>query len=285
MSVVSEIVFEEGIAFDFAKMITRTLPKAVAISEVIIQSTIGALSGGATGTYIANSAVESITLRIDGKEAIVYNGASGIAGQISMGIALLREFYQQMHIVAMPDESYIIELPDAIPKNHDVQIIIKLAENIASIQTSGGDRTTLASSTIDIKYKGQDKLKARVLVPYINWSSYSHGARTGNLPEYLPTIAGKLLRKLIMITHDANVLANDTYDRLIIAVGAKNLVDGSIGDFRRNQSQNSHVALSTGFLMVSFPNGIKVPASTLKLNFVAGTAGVDKNVHVGWLAY
>ena len=70
----SEIVFEEGITFGFGKTITRTLPKAMAISEIIIQSTIGALSGGATGTYIANSAIESITVRIGGKETIVYNG-------------------------------------------------------------------------------------------------------------------------------------------------------------------------------------------------------------------
>lgn len=281
----AEIVFEEGITFAFAKTITRTMPKAMSISEIIIQATIGALSGGSTGSYVANTAVESITIRIDGKEAIVYNGVSGIAGQISMGIAVLREFYQQMHIVAMPDESFILELPDAIPKNHDVQVIIKLAETIASIQTAGGDRTTLASSTIDIKYKAIDKLKARTLVPYINWTSYSHGARIGNLSEYLPTIASKLLRKLIIITHDGNTLSNTTYDKIIVSMGDKNLFDNSMGDYRRIQESKSHVALNTGFIMISFPKGIKVPASTLKLNFYAGTAGTDKNAHVGWLAY
>lgn len=280
----SEIVFEEGITFALGATITRTLPKAMAISEIIVQSTIGALSGGASGTYIANSAIESITIRINGKESIVYNGVSGIAGQISMGIAILREFYLQMHGVAMPDENYVVELPDAIPKNNDVQLIIKTAENIASLQTAGGDRTTIASSTIDIKYKAQDKIAGLVMVPYINWTSYSHGARVGNLPEYLPTLT-KPLRALIMITHDANVLANDTYDRLIISMGDKNLIEGSIADFRRNQAQHSRIALSTGFLKVSFPEGLKVPASTLKLNFVAGTAGTAKNVHVSWLAF
>ena len=279
-----EIVLDEGIVFAFGKTITITLPKAENISEIVIQSTIGALTGGATGTYVANSAVESITLRVNGKESIVYNGNSGIAGQISMGIALLREFYLQMHGVAMPDENYIIELPDAIPKVNDVQLILKLAENIASIQTAGGDRTTLASSTIGIKYKSENKIKSRVVVPYINWTSYSHGARVGNLPEYLPTI-NVPLKKLIFIFHDANVLANDTYDRITISKGSKNIVDNSIDDFRRNQGQNSRIAQSTGFAMISFPEGLKVPAGTLKLNFYAGTAGTDKNVHVGWLAF
>jgi len=279
-----EIVFEEGITFAFGKTITRVFPKAEHVSEIIVQSTMGALSGGATGTYVANTAVESITLRINGKEAIVYNGVSGIAGQTSMGIATLREFYQQMHVVAMEDENYVVELPDAIPKNNDVQIIIKLAENIASIQSSGGDRTTLAASTIDIKYKSEDKIPGLVRVPYINWTSYSHAARIGNLGEYLPTLT-KPLRKLIFIFHDANVLANDTYDKIIISKGSKNLIEGSITDYRRNQGQKSGVVLSTGFAMISFPKGLKVPASTLKLNFVAITAGVDKNVHVGWLAY
>lgn len=280
----TEIVYEEGITFALGATITRTLPKAENISEIIVQSTIGALSGGASGSYIANTAIESITIRINGKESIVYNGVSGIAGQISMGIAVLREFYQQMHGVALIDENYVIELPDAIPKANDVQLIIKTAENIASLQTAGGDRTTIAASTIDIKYKGDDKIKGRVVVPYINWSSYYHGARVGNLPEYLPTLT-QPLRKLIMIFHDANVLANDTYDRLIISKGSKNLIDGSIADFRRNQGQKARIALSTGFLMVSFPKGLKVPASTLKLNFYAGTAGTSKNVHVAWLAY
>jgi len=280
----AEIVFEEGISFAFGKTITRVFPKAMNLSEIIIQATMGALSGGASGNYIANSAIESITMRINGKEAVIYNGTSGIAGQISMGIAVLREFYYQMHGVAMPDENTIIELPDAIPKNNDVQIIIKLAENITSIQTLGGDRTTLAASTIDIKYKANDKLKGVVLVPYINWTMYSHGARTGNLPEYLPTLT-EPLRKLIMITHDGNTLSNSTYDRLTISKGNKNLFDNSIADFRRSQAQKSRVANSTGFLMISFPSGLKVPASTLKLNFYAGTAGTAKYVHVGWLAY
>lgn len=279
-----EIVFKEGIAFSFGGQINETLPKAENISEVIVQTTMGAISGGSSGSLIANTGVESITIRINGKEAIKYDGLSGIAGQISMGIAVLREFYYQMHGVAMVDETYIIELPDAIPKVNDVQIIVKLAQNIASIQTAGGDRDTLAASVVAIKYKARDKLPGRVVVPYIDYTVYSHAARTGKLPEYVPTLTVPL-RKLIFIFSDGTTLANDTYDRLTLQVGNKNLWDGSIADLRRQQGQKSRRALNTGFGMISFPAGIAVPANTLKLDFQAGTAGTAKNVHLHWIAY
>jgi hypothetical protein len=280
----AEIVYEEGIEFDFGKKITRTLPKAMNVSEIILIATMGALSGGSTGSVIANCAIESIRIRINGKESIVWDGADGIAGQISMGIAVLREFYYQKNGVAMPDEQYVIELPDAIPKNNDVQIIIQLSRTIASLQTSGGDRTTLAASTIAIKYKANDKIKGRVLVPYINWTTFSFAARTGNLLDYLPTL-NLPLRKLMIITHDSNVLANDTFDRLTISKGDHNFTDSSIADLRRNQAQRSRKALNTGFVFVQYPAGLKVPASTLLFKFEASTAGTSKLVHIAWIAY
>lgn len=280
----SEIVFEEGIVFAFGKTVTRTLPKAMNISEIIIQAVMGALSGGSTGSVIANASVESITIRVDGKESIVYDGNAGIAGQISMGIAVLREFYFQKNGVNMPDETFIIELPSAIPRNHDVQIIIKMSQNIASLQTSGGDRTTLAASTIGIKYKASDKISGQLFVPYINWTSFNFAARTGNLIDFLPTL-NRPLRKLMMITHDGNTLSSTTFTKLTISKGSTNFTDSTIADLRRNQSQRSRKAQSAGHVFVTYPKGKKVPASTLQLKFEATTAGTDKQVHVHWLAY
>lgn len=279
----ADIVFLEGLAFGFGATHTYTLPKSANISAIIIRATMGALSGGTTGSYIANTAVQSIKLRVNGKDIINFDGLKDIAGIQSMGIAVLREFYYQMHGVAMTDNEYVIELPDALSKNFDVQLVFTTG-TLAGIQTAGGDRTTLAASTLDILYQSDDKIKGSNVMPIINWTLYSHAGRTGNLPEYIPTLTLPL-RKLMMITYDGTTPANTTYDNLTVEVANQQIKKGTIAHFRTQQAKKSRIANNTGHIHISFAKGLKVAPSTVKLNFYAGTAGTAKYIHVAWLCY
>lgn len=280
----NDIVFTEGIVYDFGQMHTFTLPKSANISEITIRATIGALSGGATGTYVVNTAIQSIKLRVNSKDIVNFDGLKDIAGIQSMGIATMREFFLQIHGVALTDDDFVIELPDAIPKNMDVQLVFTTASSITAIQSAGGDRTTLASSTIDILYQSNDKIKGSVRLPFINWTLYSHGARTGNIPEYVPALTLPL-RKLMLITYDGTTLSSTTYDELGIEYGHDNIKKGTIAHYRSQQAKKSRVANSAGHIHIGFKKGMKVPAGTLKLNFIAGTAGTTKFVHLAWLCY
>ena len=280
----SDIVFMEGIAFGFGATHTFTLPKSANISEITIRATIGALSGGASGDYIANTAIQSVKLRVNSKDIVNYDGLKDIAGIQSMGIATMREFFLQIHGVAMTDNDFVIELPDAIPKNMDVQLVFHTAASITAIQTAGGDRTTLAASTIDILYQSNDKIKGVVKLPFINWTLYSHAARIGNLPEYVPAL-NLPLRKLMLITYDGTTISSTTYSELGIEYGHDNIKKGTMAHFRSQQAKKSRVANSAGHIHIGFKKGLKIPASTLKLNFIAITAGTAKFVHCAWLCY
>lgn len=283
MSLQNELVFQEGITYAFGATHTYTLSKAEPVSAIVIRDTMGALSGGSSGSYIANTAIQSIKIRLNGKLIIDYDGLSNIAGQISMGIATLREFYKQMHKVAMSDEHYILEFPTPLPKNSEVQVIFTTASSITAIQTAGGDRTTLASSTIDVLYR-TGKAVAKPIIPFISYTLYSHGARTGNLDEFVPP-TNFPLRKAMMITYDGSTVSDTTYASLRIQEGANVLVDGKMAYLRGIQGAKAGVAQSTGHLHIGFPKGHNVKSSTLKITFNATTAGTAKYVHFAWLAY
>ncbi|GAF86222.1 unnamed protein product, partial [marine sediment metagenome] len=220
-----ELKFQTGIAFAFGATHTYTLSKAEAVKAIIINAKMGAITGGATGTIVVNTAVQAIRIRINGRLAIAFDGLKNIAGQMSMGIATLREFYKQIHVVPMPDDSFMIEFPTAIPKNNEIQIIIELASTIASIQTSGGDRDALASSTFDITYR-TGRVSKRTVIPFISYTLFSHADRVGFLDEFIPPTTLPL-RKLMMITYDGSTIADATYDSLVISEGANLLHDGS----------------------------------------------------------
>ena len=282
MSQSQELSFMKGIVFTFGQTHTFTLSKAEPISAIIIKDTIGALTGGASGSYIANTAIQAIRIRLNGKLIMAFDGLKNIAGQMSMGIATLREFYKQIHVVAMANEYYIIEFPTPIPKNNEIQLIFETGASITAIQTSGGDRTTLASSTIDILYR-TGKLGKKSVIPFISYTLFAHANRTGFLDEFIPPTSLPL-RKIMMITYDDTAIADDTYDSLIISEGANQLHDGSFEYLRSVQGSKAKVAQSTGHLHLGF-KGKTVKSSTLKIQFYAGTAGTLKFVHFAWLAY
>lgn len=284
MSIVEkELIFQEGIQYGFGATHTFTLSKAEPVSAIIIKDTIGALTGGTAGVYVANTAIQCIKIRLNGKLIIDFDGLKNMAGIQSMGIATLREFYQQIHVVAMADEHFIIEFPTPLPKNSEVQIIFETAATIAAIQTAGENRTTLAASTIDIWYRTSNRV-GKPIVPFISYTLFSHAARTGNLDEFVPPTSLPL-RKIMMITYDGTTISSTTYDSLTISEGANLLHDGSFAYLRSLQGAKAKVAQTVGHLHIGFAKGKLVKSSTLKIQFKAATAGTAKFVHFAWLAY
>lgn len=278
-----ELIFREGIAFGFGATHTFTLTKAEPIKAIILRATMGAITGGATGTIVVNTAIQAIKIRLGSKLIYNFDGLKNIDGQASMGIATLREFYKQMYVVSMPDDSFIIEFPTALPKNSEVQIVFETAATIAAIQTSGGDRDTLAASTIDILYR-TGKPTAKGIIPFLSFTQFSHAARTGNLDEFIPPTY-KHLRKIMMITFDGTTVASTTYDSLRISEGADELFEGTMAYLRGIQGAKARVAQSSGHLHIAFPKGKKIKSSTVKIQFRAATAGTAKFVHFAWLAF
>lgn len=211
---------------------------------------------------------------------ITYDGRKSIAGQISMGIAVLREFYKQIHnAVAMPNELFIVELPDALPKGREIQIKAEMA-TLASMGI-----TTSYDGTFDVLYETKDLVPKATIVPYIGYQEFDDGANTGYLIHYLNALPYKL-KTLIVITFDGTTLADDTYDRLTLGKPKEApYFNGKMALAKELFQSKSGVSLATGFYLFSWKKGIIVPSDTLQMNWYAGTAGTNKRIHCAWLAY
>ena len=264
-------IFKPNLAWSAGNYIAETMPKAK-ISKIIIKHNVG--TPGA-GSYVANTAIEDIVLRINEKEFINWGGTKGVAGAMSYGIRALREFYLQKHRIAMTDEYFEVELPDALPLGAHIDLKVEMA-SLASMGI-----TVSYDGTFDIIYETEDKIPGKTVIPYICWGEWAHGADTGKLVEYLTTLSYRL-RMLIFITEDGNTLANDTYDTLTVSFPTEPIFEGAMASWRAHWQRKSHIALSTGFFALAFKGGKRIPANTFKFEFYAETAGTAKKVH--WYA-
>lgn len=271
-----EVIFKRKEAWVSGGYISYTLPIDDNIGRIIIRHNTGTPGGG---SYVANTFIENFRVRVAGKELIVFDGEKGIAGQISMGIAVMRELYKQIHNgVAMPNEYFIIELPKAIPKGKDVHIIAEMA-TMASMGI-----TTSYDGTYDILYESRP-LKGRAYVPNFLWGQWSDSNKTGDLIHHLTTLPLPL-RTLILITMDGTTLADTTYDDIVMSLPQKPyLFDGEMASLKEEHQRKSGVSLSTGFFMKSWKQGLRVPSESFKLHLKASTAGTNKKVHWHALCY
>lgn len=267
-----EEIFKRKEAWVSGGYISETLPPSD-ISRIIIRHNTGTPGGG---SYVANTFIENIKVRVTGKEVINWDGEKGIAGQISMGIACLRELYKQMNNgVSMPAEYFIIDLPAPIPKGKDVHIIAEMA-TMASMGI-----TTSYDGTYDILFETKPRT-GRDWVPNILWGQWSDADKTGDLIHYLTTLPLRL-RTLILISMDGTTLADATYDDIIMSLPQKPILfDGEMASLKEKHQRMSGVSLSTGFFMLSWKNGIKIPAEAFKIHLKASTAGTNKKIH--WCA-
>lgn len=255
---------------------TYMMPKGKGISTIIIREH-GAV--GACTTYVANTWLESIRVRIGNKLAIDWGGRDDVAGAISYGMMALRDYYKMQNKITCTAEQFIIQLPDAIPKNTDIQLILKLAA-YASMGCNADDFT----GTYDILYEIEDKIKGAVVVPKIQWGNWNDAALTGHRLHYLPAVPFKL-RCLILITEDSDTPADDTYETLTIEMDGEIYYDGELSSLGTQFEKICKVAHTTGIFYLYFPDGIKIPSESFKMDFYASAAGTLKRIHWWTISY
>jgi len=273
-------IHETGLAISSAGGNThsRTLPK-VPMKKIIIK--VGTAITVSAGTVVANTSVKQIKVRYAGKEIIDITGQS-YDDQASMGILMLREWNKQRNIAADPDDYFIIDLPTPLPAN-DMQITFtnQSAENI------GADASeTVTAGDHDIVYDKSKTVPTQAIVPYITSLLYSHSSTATSFYIYIPAIPFRL-RAIVFCTHDGGVLADDTYDTILIHDRATNrqIFEGSLTDLKSQQASRSGVALATGVFLVWFPEGITVQPESLLFRITAGTGGTAKFVEMLLIAW
>lgn len=272
-----QILAFKSVAWTSGGVKNLTLPKAP-ISKITL-SRSDDTSDDCTGTMEANCAIEWIKIRINGKVFIDIGGDQD-TGKPPMGLNLLREFYKQKHLVALPNEIQVIELPDALPKDAQVDIMIKWAT-----YTQLGCSDASLTYKIDILIEVEDKVPGKVLVPYIMWDKFDHGALINQHIEVVPALPYRL-RAIVFLTEDNGTIQSGDYDRLTVSDPNKIYFDGSMAELEMMQEGRSNIALTDGYYILPFPGGIVVAPNTLRMLFdIGGTGGTDLEVHLLFICY
>jgi len=269
--------FKAGETYVSNKRFNYTLPKAP-ISKIIISGTYTSCTGG---SMTANTVFEFIQVRINGKMFIDLTGDEDVDA-VPWSWQIWREFYKQKNHVDIPDEQFIIELPDALPKDAQIDLIIK-----CRVVTSTGTCTSALVYTWDILFEMEDKVKGKVLVPYIINDKFDFSTKTGDQIEYVPAMPFKLRAICFCIEDDGTLSATPTADiaRVKIEDANKIYFDGSMSDLKALQESRSRLAQTAGHHIFSFKGGIVVPPESLKMTFNIASAGTDVEVHLVYISY
>lgn len=259
------------------KRFNYTLPKAP-ISKIIISGTFTSCT---TSGFVNNTIFEFIQVRINGKMFIDLTGDEDV-DKIPYSWQVWREFYLQKHHVAMPDEHYIIELPDALPKDAQIDLIMK-----CRVLTSIGGCTGSVVYTWDINFEMEDKVPGKVLVPYIINDKFDFADNDGNQIEYVPAMPFKLRAICFLIEDDGTLSATPNADisRITIEDPNKIYFDGSLLELKAMHEGKSKKALTAGHWIMVFEGGLKVPPQSLKLTFDVVSGGTDVEVHLVYISY
>lgn len=260
------------------QMYSYTLPRAP-ISKILMSGVIS--TDCATG-LTANELIEWIKLRINGKEFIEIGGDSE-DGKVPRGIQAFREFYKQKHNgVAMANENWVIELPDALPIDAQVDLIFK-------VKTQG--MTTCTDTALvyylDITYELDDKVKGKVIVPFIMGDKFDIGAGSGHQYHYIPALPYKL-RSVIMVVEESGTIsssAEDDINDLTVKTPLKVIFDGTLTQLKAWHEAKSGNSLTAGYFIVSFKGGIKVAPNSLLFDFFLDAADTDIEVHFLYICY
>lgn len=271
-------IFIKNKLIAMGEMQSYTLPRAP-ISKIIIS---GVETTACATALTVNELFEWIKIRINGKEFIDIGGESE-ASKVPYGIALWREFYKQKHNgVAMPNNQWIIELPDALPIDAQIDLIYK-------IKTEAHSKCSDSALVyhIDIIYELDDKIKGKVIVPFVMCQRVNFGAGVGHQYHYVPALPYKL-RTVVMLSEDSGTIEatlGDDINDLTIKSPLKTFFDGMTNDLKLLHESKSGVALTAGYFMYSFKGGIKVAPNTLLFDFFVDTAGTDTSIHFLYICY
>lgn len=258
------------------KRFNYTLPKAP-ISKIIITGT--ETSCGA-GSLVANTVFEFIQLRINGKMFLDFSG-DWDDDKVPFSWQIWREFYKQKHRVAMPDEMFVIELPYALPKDAQIDLILKCR----ALSNTGC--TSALVYNWDINFEMEDKVPGKVLVPYVIPDKFDYATNTKDQIDYVPAIPFRLRAICFLVEDDGTLSATPNADinRLRIEDSERIYFDGSLQELTSLQEGRSQIALTAGHYIFIFPGGIKVGSQTLKLTFTIDSAGTDVEVHLLYISY
>lgn len=268
-----QVIYRTNISHVQDAVHSYTLPQGKGISKIIIREH-GAV--GTCTTYVANTFLSSIKVRINGILFMDWGGTH-VASKVAYGMQALKDFYKMSNKgVTMTAEAFIVELPDALPKNAQIDIILKLA-SYATMGCASDDFT----GTYDILYETEDLVKGVVIVPNILWGVWEDTNKVGHLVHYLTTMPFKL-RTLILIIEDGDTLADTTYDSLTVTMAGEMFFDGELSSLGTEFEGICGVAHTTGIFYMTFLGGITIPAESFKMDFIAETAGTTKTIH--WVA-
>lgn len=259
------------------KRFNYTLPKAP-ISKIIISRNTATAISCTGGSYTANTVFEFIQLRINGKMFIDFAGDS-VADAVPWAQQLWREFYLQTHKVSMPAEIFIIELPDALPKDAQLDLIIKCRD-----VTSVGTCTSALVYTWDINFEMEDIVKGKVLIPFIIPDKFDFGTKDKDQIEYVPAMPYKL-RAILFCVEDNNSLSATVISRITIEDATRIYFEGSLLELEGLQEGRSGKALTTGHYIFTFMGGLKVAPQSLKLTFYIPSASTDIEVQLLYISY
>ncbi len=244
------------------------------VSELILEHTVGALSGGATGALIPNTVIQWIKLKINGVPLIEWNGDVE-TDDIGYGIKLLREWNRLNNQSDEPAEVFRLILPDALPKNVNFEISWQW-NTIGNI--NDGDRTSY-TGTISIYYKLENKVAGTVVLMETNWTKFTYGTQTGNIDKFFNgnNFPSALI---IMYLEDDGTASNDALSRLRITYKGLELFDGTYTTLRTKTQSESRIAPSTGFAIFKFPQPVIINANELKLKATPKSGGTNVELHI-----
>lgn len=261
-------------AYVTGKRFEYRLPKAN-ITKILFAGTHTSCTGG---TYTVNTAVEWYKVRVNGRGFMDISGEKD-ADAVPFGILLWREFYKQKKKVALPNEHFYIHFPFPIPKNAQIELIFK-----CSIQTDVGTCTSAVVHKWDILIEHEDKFTGKAVIPYVFCDKFDHAALDGDQINFTPAMPYRL-RAIVFLTEDNGTIQSGDYGFINISTPTKVYFDGSMAALEAKQEAESGIALTDGYYIMRFPEGLKVNARELQIKMNIPTAVTDLETHLLYICY
>ncbi|WP_371802685.1 hypothetical protein [Candidatus Lokiarchaeum ossiferum] len=255
-----QLIMESGIELSANQKKTFVLPNEP-ISKLIIKM-VGSHSGG-TGTYVANTFLQSIRIKLNGRE-FEHWGGENPSGEVPYGIAAMREFNKVDNRIADPNNRWVLKWPDALPEN-----LPKTLEIQANSLAGMGYSVAPTMPTLEISYETEDILPDRVVVRKNLWNKRVMTAKSKD-SFYLEglddgfsaaSIAFHLVDAAVEITQSTGVNFE-----LEIFQGADQLFAGTYADLMADHQSAAGIAPTAGWAVLPL-NLRKFSANQVRIKY------------------
>ena len=277
MAIKTEIL-KQGHKYQSSEYQSFEFPKGKALTKIMIELTE---ITDCTGNRVAETSLHYIKIRVNDKEIMNIGGEQAAATE-TWGLLVLDQWHLQKHGQAVPSEQWYISFPTPLPKNAKVELILKQA----SMAENGCSSDDL-KAYYNISFEYDDAYVGKHIIPHVTWVEFDDAALSGDLYHYIPpSPAGKKLRAIYFVTEDSATPATATYDFLTVSTPEKVYINNmSMAALKAKQEGESGYALTAGYFVVKFPNGIKVEPQTLLFNFNNAAAGSAVVIHMLLISY